>query len=116
MKHIAITLICLIAILVYTVASYIYIDGFHDEMTVKISNVQNNEYSDKDVLLVVTSFEKHKKALRIMVNEELVDETDKLLTELEYDARYNNIQNAETHCALILNNIKEIKRTSHTLY
>ena len=39
MKHIAITLICLIAILVYTVASYIYIDGFHDEMTVKISNV-----------------------------------------------------------------------------
>ena len=116
MKHIAITLICLIAIFVYTVASYIYIDGFHDEMTEKISSLQNNEYYDGDVMLVISGFERHKKALRIMVNEELVDETDKLLTELEYDARYNNIQNAETHCALILNNIKEIKRTSHTLY
>lgn len=116
MKHIAITLICLIAILVYTVASYIYIDGFHDEMAEKISSLQNNEYYDGDVMLVISGFERHKKALRIMVNDELVDETDKLLTELDYAVKFNNIQDAETNCALIMANIKEIKRTSHTLY
>lgn len=116
MKHIVITFICLAAILIYTISSYIYIDGFHNEMAEKISSAQNSEYSAEEINRLISVFEKSKEVLRIMVNDELVDETDKLLTELDYAVKYNNIQDAETHCALILNNVNEIKRTSHTLY
>ena len=116
MKHIAITLVCLVLIAVYTVAAYMYTDSFHREMSEEIINTEYNALTAENVERLKDTFTQNKKCLIVMVNEELVEETETLLTQLEYAVEYNNMQDIKTCCTLILNNVGEIKRTSHTLF
>lgn len=116
MKHITITLVCLVLIAVYTISAYIYIDNFHREMSEEIINTENTVLTAEKVERLKDTFTQNKKCLIVMVNEELVEETETLLTQLEYAVEYNNMQDIKTCCALILNNVGEIKRTSHTLF
>lgn len=116
MKHIAATLICIAIIAFYTLFSCLYIDKFYLKICTDINTFKTEDYSYEDVDRLKDYFEKNRTALLIMINEELVDETEELITRLEYAVKFDDMQDTKIYCQLLLNTADEIKRTSHSLY
>lgn len=116
MKHIAITVVCLVAIGCYTVFSCIYTDKIYLKLCSDIAPFKTEDYTDEDIGRLKDDFEKNRTVLLIMINEELVNETEEIITKLEYAVSFDNKQDISTCCQLLLNTADEIKRTSRSLY
>ena len=61
-------------------------------------------------------YEDRKNILLFMVNKDHLDETEDIISELEFATIYDNQQDIKTSKEQLKSVIEEIKRASHTLY
>ena len=110
MKHIYISVLCVVFIGVYTVFSFCYIQNFAFEVEQKIKISELNGYSVSDIDEISEILSQKENILLFMISKDHFDLLEEYAVNLKNAVEYEDEQNIKTYRTLFLKIIRDIEQ------
>ena len=110
MKHIYVSVICVVFIGVYTIFSFFYIQNFTSEMEEKIKISESKGFSVSDIEEISETLLKKENILLFMMSKDHFDLLEEYAVNLRNAVEYEDKQNIKTYKTLFLKIIRDIEQ------
>ena len=100
MKHMIISLLCLLFVVVYSFFTIFYVSDFKSQIDIQLTS-QSDTISIKDCEAIKEIFEGRKNVLYFILNNEDADNFKEIIINLENAVKYNDIQGIDTYRQLL---------------
>ena len=110
MKHIYISVLCVVFISIYTVFSFFYIQNFTSEMEQRIKISELNGYSVSDIDEISEILLRKENILLFMMSKDHFDLLEEYAVNLRNAVEYEDEQNIKIYRTLFLKIIRDIEQ------